>query len=190
MLRISPDLHQRLRKRADKEGRSLNSLCSEILSFAAGDIKLLATAPTARTMEPIFAPVIKNIIDTFKQDLLGLVLFGSEARGSSFPNSDIDLLLVIDPSRKINRALYREWEAKVAPLARQHLDKELSPHFVSVPDNAEDAGSIWLEVSIDGKVIWEKDHDVSSILRTIRTGIASGNIRRETTHGHHYWIKE
>lgn len=41
-------------------------------------------------------------------DILGMVLYGSQARGDATEISDIDVLVVLDNAKKINRTLYSE----------------------------------------------------------------------------------
>ena len=43
-------------------------------------------------------------------DLAGVVVYGSFARGESGDRSDVDLLVVLGTGKPITRALYRGWE--------------------------------------------------------------------------------
>jgi len=124
----------------------------------------------------------------FHHDFLGLLLFGSEARGERTESSDLDLLIVLSPEFEITRQLYRDWEKFVKDEVEIH-ELNVSPHFVRIPESTHDAGSLWLEVAIDGRVLFSRDHRIERILRSLRRQMAEGKIRRHLSHGHPYWEK-
>ena len=133
VLRLPPDLHGRLREVAAHRGKSLNALCRDILQDAVG-------SGAERTAPPTRGKVGSSPLDrltqacrrTFGPDLAGLALFGSVARGEEFPDSDLDLLLVMVDSRPIRRELYTRWEKDVAAIAEAHFTREVTPHFVAL----------------------------------------------------------
>lgn len=86
----------------------------------------------------------------FGNQLLGAVLFGSVARGEEFPDSDLDILLVVSDARPIKRKLYAKWEAELRAFAERDFVREVTPHFAHLPPTVSDAGGFWLEVGIDG----------------------------------------
>lgn len=92
--------------------------------------------------------------------------------------SDTDLLLVFSADTEITRALYRKWDGEADP--------DLSLHCVTFPKR-DRTGSLWLEVALDGIVLWERDSAVSEVLRRLKREIAEGNYVREKVHGHGYW---
>ena len=111
-----------------------------------------------------------------------MVLFGSFARGEAAEHSDIDLLIVTEPSVPLGRALYAVWDATSS-------DATVSPHFVHLPEKVFEAGSRWYEVAIDGVVLFEKGRLITGFLRTVRKAIADRLIERKDAYGHGYWIK-
>jgi predicted nucleotidyltransferase len=116
------------------------------------------------------------------QGLIGVVLFGSAARGEAGLASDIDLLIVIDDPIDLNRSLYNRWD-------EQCRDPAVNPHFVHLPAHVLDGGSLWFEVAIDGIVLYERGLRVSLYLRRIRQAIAEGLSERHVVYGHEYWVK-
>jgi len=116
------------------------------------------------------------------EGLIGVVLFGSAARGETGSASDVDLLIVIEDPIDLSRALYERWDALCGEPA-------VSPHFVHLPAQVLDGGSLWFEVAIDGIVLYERDFRVSRYLRRIRQAIAEGVIERRSAYGHGYWLK-
>ena len=118
--------------------------------------------------------------------LIGIVLFGSRARSEERAGSDLDLLLVLEQDKVVDRSLYREWEKRSSQSMR---DMKIEPQFVILPKDKEQAGGLWFEVAIDGKVLWERDQTVSHFLREVRCWMAEGKIQRRVSHGHPYWLR-
>jgi predicted nucleotidyltransferase len=191
VLRIPPDLHERLREVAAHHGKSLNALCRDILQDAVGSGAERAGPPARRKAgsSPL-ERLTEGCRRTFGSDLVGLALFGSVARGEEFPDSDLDLLLVMIDSRPIRRELYTQWEKDVAAVAAAHFTREVTPHFAHLPARQEEAGGLWLEVALDATVLWERDRELSDALRAIRAYSASGGATRRIRHGHPYWVRE
>jgi len=116
------------------------------------------------------------------EDLLGAVLFGSEARGEARGDSDIDLLLVAGPAVPLTRRLYTLWDEQLA-------DDRHSPHFVHLPSASSEAGSLWLEAAVEGTVLYDRDGRIGRFLGRLRRAIAAGRLTRKTAYGHPYWVK-
>ena len=117
--------------------------------------------------------------------LLGVLLFGSTARGETRDSSDVDLMIVVDAQLPLTRSLYAGWD--------QSLDKtgssRLSPHFVHLPGSAEEAGSLWLEAAVDGIVLFDREGAIARLLRAIRRSMAEGKVQRKSAYGHPYWVR-
>ena len=134
-------------------------------------------------MEPAeFAGLLEVVQRQFADTLEGVVLFGSYARGTALPSSDIDILLVLSASVPIDRDLYERWR----PL--RLAGREVSPLIVSLPGSSEDVRGIWLEIAIDGIVLFDRTLAVSRRLAAVRESIAAGRLKRMMTHGHPYWV--
>jgi predicted nucleotidyltransferase len=190
VLRISPQLHRNLRDTAARRGLSLNALCSEILGAAVdGSAGPTAGGRSGRGGGPM-AQVVERCREVFADQLLGVVHFGSTARKQAFPDSDVDLLLVMDTSVPLRRALYAQWSDEVEPLTARLFEREVSPHFSHMPSSPAGAGGLWLEVAIDGRVLWEREDVVSNALRGILTHLAEGGATRRIQHGHPYWVRD
>lgn len=177
ILRISSALHARLRIRAQTEGRSLNSLCESLLE-----------ASTSDPLAGVWQPVVAELLSTFGDDLVAILLFGSRARGTAMDSSDTDLLLVFRPTVEITRQLYRKWENRPQSKS-QAADDRLSLHCVSLTP-APEVGGFWLEIALDGVLLWERDSRTKVLLSELRKLIAEGHFVREKTHGHGYWKRK
>ncbi len=177
VVRIPPDLHERARRHAYEHGISLNECCRRALQEYLAEKP--PAGPAATGPEERWVRVATEMIG---EDLTGVVLFGSVARGEAATHSDIDLLVVTGPSIPLSRALYATWDEACPNTA-------VSPHFVHLPEDVFGAGSLWYEVAIDGIVLFEKERLVTGFLRTVRKAIADRLIERRDAYGHGYWIK-
>jgi len=185
VVRIPPRLHAELQAEARRGGESLNRVCVRKLSAApTGRGQGLATAA-----EVIPRSLLRRIRQRFAEGLVGIVLFGSAARGDSTEASDVDLLLVLPPGAVLSRELYRRWDSLSVPSEGAEIPGSFSPQFAVLPGDVSDAGGLWFEVALEGIVLWERDRAVSRSLRGIRTAMAAGLLRRSTIHGTPYWVR-
>jgi predicted nucleotidyltransferase len=170
-------LHAAVRRASTEKGVSLNEYCSmAIESFTnAGDADLHRSGAQGERWVADAEGVVGDA-------LVGVVLFGSQARGEATPSSDTDLLVVVADDVELNRELYHHWDSA-------EVDRQVNPHFVHLPEGVAEAGSIWFEVALDGIVISEDGRRVSAFLQTVRRAIADGLLQRRYVHGHPYWVK-
>lgn len=187
VVRVPSDLHRQLKRVADEAGSSLNALCVRLLkdgsreSLGTGDVGCIEYLPLASSRQAVAS------LSAFLGDrLVGVVLFGSVARGDSVPSSDIDLLAVVSPVVEITRDLYDGWDSR-APEAL--IVDRISVQFVLLPSKPEVAGSLWLETAMDGVVLYDPSLEVSRFLADLRRWVASGGAIRKIVHGHPYWVR-
>ncbi len=173
VLRIDPGLHRTLRREAAAQNLSLNAYCATLLQKR--------TAPPASHGDARAFPWLADVEHAVGSELLGVVLFGSWARGEALEGSDTDLLIVLEPGSPLNRGRYEQWDAR--------FGAELSPHFVTLPVAGEEYGSIWIEAAVDGTIVQDRSGRVAALLIAIRRQIAAGRYRRAMAHGHPYWTR-
>jgi predicted nucleotidyltransferase len=172
VLRIEPGLHATLRAAAAALNVSLNEYCERKLALPIGSSSALSPAHA----------LVERAAAWLGGDLIGVVAFGSWARGEAGPSSDVDALIVVDAPRRVTRSLYREWDE--APLSWH--EHPVEPHFVHLPDPAN-VGTLWAEAAIDGIVLFERTLEVSRALADIRRQIVAGKLVRKLLHGQPYW---
>lgn len=114
--------------------------------------------------------------------LIGIVMFGSVARGAAAASSDVDLLLVIERTLAITRELYRRWDAASLKLRGRLVDA----HFAHLPDRPV-TGGVWAEAAVEGFVLQDGAYRIHAALASIRRDMADGLLRRHTVHGQTYW---
>jgi len=163
-----------LRHEAVAAGTSLNEWCSRSLA-APGAAGLRAAAE-----------VVVMIRAGLGSDLLGVVAYGSFARGELAAGSDVDLLVVLSEGVKITRSLYRQWDGVVPAWEGREIDL----HFVHLPDRDNPVSGTWAEAGVCGIVLYDHDLLVSRRLIDIRSRIAGGELTRRMAQGQPYWIHE
>jgi predicted nucleotidyltransferase len=169
VLRLDPALHQRLRDEAVAHSTSLNNWIMNRLDSRSPDQN---------------AKIVSTVRNTFGENLTGVVQFGSSVRNEMRKGSDIDLLIVLDSSASIERSLYRKWDKDVAPV----LGEKYSPQFSHLPAQ-ESATSLWLEIAVEGEILFARDFDLKTCLRQLRTAIAEGRFVRKLSYGIPYWMQ-
>ncbi len=115
--------------------------------------------------------IAEDVVEVYQGELEGLVLFGSWVRGEASAASDIDLLLIMENNAVIDRDRYSHWPP------RRVLGREVSPLFVHLPADTGSITGLWLEVAIDGIVLFDKTLAVSRFLAAARRMIAQGHVR-------------
>lgn len=171
VLRLDPALHHILRQSAHQRGISLNQMCVELLEKGLN----------------VATPLVEEILRAFSPKIAAIVLFGSAARGEQWQeSSDVDLLIVLKHGQRVTRSLYSQWDRVFSD--REEF-KHVSPQFIAFPEYIDDAGSIWLETALDGKILWDTDQTIETFLRKVRNNILAGKWRREISHGQPYWTK-
>jgi predicted nucleotidyltransferase len=173
LLRMDPRLHSDVRARAAQADLSMNEYC----------VRSLAGAPFVP--EPDLLRVIRGVHAAAGGRLLGILAYGSWARGEAASASDIDLLAVVERDLPITRALYR-------PLDDSRLTwegYEVSVHFVHLPEDGARITGTWAEAATDGLILFDPALHLGRVLAAVRRRIVAGELRRRTVHGQPYWME-
>lgn len=170
LLRLPSTLHQLVKTKAAELNTSVNSVLIQAIERGLSTGDLQGSQPQ----------IISSAERQFGEAFLGLLLYGSRARGDAYETSDTDILLVVDPSVRIERELYRSWDTI--------LPSDISLNISNLPSSARDAGSLWFECALDAKVLHDPTGIIRRRLEEIKEMIVSGAVIRRTTHGQGYWI--
>jgi predicted nucleotidyltransferase len=173
VLRLDSSLHAALKREAAHQQCSLNEYCVRVLATqgAAGD--------------PDAAGVVAEVRRLAGTALVGVVAYGSWARGEPSDASDVDLLVVLDARVELTRALYRTWDA--TPLKWATRDVDL--HLVHPIEPAQELSGTWAEAATDGIVLCDRGFELSRQLVCARQRIAAGELVRRVAHGQPYWVQ-
>ncbi|MXX75953.1 MAG: toxin-antitoxin system HicB family antitoxin [Holophagales bacterium] len=170
LLRMPAALHATLHGAARSAGLSLNEYC--VRRLASGGSR-----------HPEAAALVNQAVAVAGDRLRAVVLHGSVVRGEAAAGSDLDVLVVVDRGVRLNRGLYKAWDAGSPASPGQ---RPVDPHFVHSP--AEDSMSgLWAEAAIAGEVLFDHDGGTSAHLARMRREIAEGRLCRRIVHGQPYW---
>jgi predicted nucleotidyltransferase len=114
---------------------------------------------------------------------MGVILHGSWSRGEARPGSDVDVLIVVDESVPLTRALYRAWDRQ--PISWEN--RPVDAHFIHVPRPLDRASGVWCEAAVEGRLLFDRRGGVEEALIAIRRAIAGGRLVRKHAHGQPYW---
>ena len=167
VFRTSESEHKRLKNESRSLGVSLNQYINSLINGRS-------------TQQSLEDELIEAI--TSKWSPIAIIKFGSSVRGEETSSSDIDLLIVLSSNQSISRELYKSWDQNIP--SRFHT---YSPQFVHLP-NMKRIGGLWLEVALEGEILyWVGKHFKYEIFE-IKNKIASGEYQRNWSYGQPYWI--
>jgi predicted nucleotidyltransferase len=181
-------LRKKLVREAKARGISANQLCVQrlegpLLPQRQPDQQLIGFVDKQLGSE-VRHYIEQTIIPTFRSELVGVVLFGSCVRKRLRPSSDIDLLIVLRSEVEFDRDAYsRLPEGKIAG----HV---VSPLIVRLPQSKDKLGSIWMEIALEGVILYDTEFEISQLLTKLRLKISHGEVRRKFSHGVPYWIHQ
>lgn len=173
VLRIDRRLHAALRAAAAASGLSLNQHCALKLASPGS----AATGPAA--------DALARAVAVAGETLVGVVAFGSWARDEMAAGSDVDLLVIMGEEVRLERELYRRWDASPVGWSGHPVE----PHFVHLPDREDRVSGLWAEAAVDGVVLFERALTVSRWLVQVRRRIAAGRLVRQRSYGQPYWVE-
>jgi hypothetical protein len=171
LLRLPRPLHARLAESARAQGVSLNEYC----------VRSLATAEAAAAGP--FAAVVSEAIVQLGPALVGIVVFGSFARGEAGVDSDVDVLIVVSEAVAVDRSLYAPWDRLELRIAGHPVE----PHYAQLRAPGEALSGFWAEVALDGMAVYDPTLELTRELGRIRRAILSGALVRRSAAGHSWW---
>ncbi len=155
-----------------------------------------------RVPHPCYGPLLSRytemLRDHFGSRLAGVLLFGSVARGDWNKDSDIDLLTVVDDWQGPPWARTQElWTLKMRLMESDEYNaaeaRGFAPTLQHYPLSTREAVEfhhVYLDASLDGVVLYEKNGFLSSLLDNVRKRLSSQGAFRVTLpeSRSHYWV--
>lgn len=126
--------------------------------------------------------------------LKSLVLFGSVARGTQRPDSDIDLLLIIDPLPANRMARIVEFEGVEDALAPQRqaavahgVHAEFSP-LIRTSVELEAGSFAFLDIPAEGRFLHDPEGIAQDYFRRLAARLTAQGAERRSIAGSPYWL--
>ena len=130
---------------------------------------------------------LQDVLRTALGDhLVGLVLFGSRARGSAREDSDWDILLVAEdlPERSFPR--HRFLIETLPPQLRSRVNL-----LARTPEEFEGQSSpLYLDVAAEGRIIYDPSGRIARRLENLRAWAASAGLARREDASGVQWLSE
>lgn len=145
------------------------------------------------TYEKLLAELAGAVTEVYGERLHALAIYGSVARGTMRPDSDVDLLLVAEPLPKGRLARVTEFDAvearMQAPLAeakRHGVDAFLSPVF-KTPAELHRGSFLFLDMTDQARILFDRDACLESYLADLAARLRAMGAQRISSGGGYYW---
>lgn len=140
--------------------------------------------------------LLELLLDRFGPDLVSLVLYGSVARGQARPESDVDLLILLENPpenyhRRIEMLLDLESQLARGEEYRRICDLGVEPYFAYIVLSMEEAGEnryLYLDMVEDGVILHDRNDFFARKLKEMRKRLKElGSKRVRLDDGTWYW---
>ena len=145
------------------------------------------------SFEAFLQEILSSLREYYGDRLVSLAVFGSVARGTQRPDSDVDLLVVCDslPIGRTRRiAEFGEAEKRLGPvfsdLRRRGISTDLSP-VLKTPAEVERGGLFYLDLVEDARLLYDRGDFLKGILERVRSRLQQLGARRIHRGNAWYW---
>ena len=130
----------------------------------------------------------------YGERLVSFVLFGSVARGTMRPDSDIDVLIVAELLPQGRMPRMREFDAvefalaaELSAAAKAGVHALLSP-VIKTSNEVRYGSPLFLDMTLEARILHDKDGFFAAYLEGLRARMkALGSVRKELAGGY-YWV--
>ncbi len=149
-------------------------------------------------LKEVFEEILENVLcvcrEKYGERLVSLAAFGSVARGTMGPESDVDLLLVAEPLPRGRMARVREFEAvdrRMAGLLRAAAAKGvhtvLAP-ALKTPEEVRFGSPLFLDMTREVRILTDRDGFLRGYLDGLASRLEALGARRIPKAGGYYWL--
>lgn len=131
----------------------------------------------------------------YGESLISVVVFGSWARDTATPQSDLDVLIVADPLPKGRLARVSSFEAveqMVESASKDVWGPECPPVSISpifkTPQEVEAGSPLFLDMTQDALILFDRNDFFAGYLQRLRARMAELGTQRVQTRGGYYWL--
>ncbi len=166
-----------------------------LLSFAEGASIRNFLVPQGRYVQLILL-WCRRLFSHYEERLRTIVLYGSTARGSALPSSDLDFLLIAD---RLDKSYGRRIEEIVSleldpPVERektylyQHGYSSQLSNIVYTPEESRNLRLIYLDIIHDGRILFDSHNHFGEIIAALKARLDKTRTKRVVLEdGGWYW---
>lgn len=150
-------------------------------------------SPLVGTFDAVLARVLEACQLHYGERLVALAVFGSVGRGTPRPDSDLDLLVVVDPlpdGRMARMAEFGKIELSLAAALRDARDKGVSTSLSPVlktPSEIAHGSPLLLDMTDDARILVDAEGFLARSLDGLRIRLAALGARRIWRGNAWYW---
>ena len=145
------------------------------------------------SFERLLEEILKVVQEYYRDRLVSLAVFGSVARGTQRPDSDVDLLVICNslPQGRMRRvAEFEEAEKGLVPvlsdLGRQGISTFLSP-VLKTSAEVERGGVFYIDLVEDARLLCDRGDFLKGFLERLRRRLEQLGARRIRRGNAWYW---
>ena len=146
------------------------------------------------TFDQILTAVRNACLEHYGTRLQSLALFGSVARGTMRPDSDIDLVLVVDPlpDGRMARmdeftAVEKQAETVLRNAQARGIYTSLSPVF-KTPTELGNGSWLFLDMTDQARILFDRDTLLANHLKQLSRRLEEMGATRVYKGGGYYWL--
>ena len=167
--------------------------CCRCQPLRASVCRVTSTPATLTCSHPFIEQVVSAVRLTYGDNLVSLAVFGSVARQTARPDSDLDLFLVVEHlprGRRSRLATFDPVERTLMPgmaaLAATGITVELSP-VLRTPEDLRTASPLLLDLTEDAVMLVDRDGMLAGALADLQRRLQRLGSRRVWIGTHWYW---
>lgn len=161
--------------------------------------KLLTTGNKITGYRNRYYKLINNLFETVKdfygEKLVSFAIFGSVARDTFRPDSDIDVLIIVEnlPRGRVKRVIDFEknveekLDREFRELASSGIYPVISP-LIKTPEEVKLGSPVFIDMIQEVKILYDKDNFFKGYLNTLKKKLDELGAKKIFFKGGYYWL--
>jgi predicted nucleotidyltransferase len=139
--------------------------------------------------------IFKEVKKFYGKNLVSFVIFGSVAKETTSPYSDIDLLIISKnlPDGRTKRVIEfienieKKVEKDIKKLRKEEIFTELSP-LIKKPEEVKTGSFLFLDMIEDAIIYYDKNEFFRNYLNTLKEKLKRYGAKKVYKKGGYYWV--